>query len=71
MEIKAVASKRSVAGKHLGTECALINKNFITFDQAVREFAYLIDVEGIGWSVRVPYLLRSGRVLLYVERGAR
>ena len=29
---------------------------------------YIIDIEGYGFSVRVPYVLRSGRVLVHVGR---
>ncbi len=33
-----------------------------------RDFAYLLDIGGIGYSARLKYLLYSGRPIFYVER---
>jgi len=41
----------------------------ISMQDQVRRWACLVDLPGIGFSGRLPYLLHSGRPLLLVERG--
>ena len=44
------------------------NKVYMTIPDLVKRYAVLIDVEGVGFSARVKYLLWSHRPLLLVER---
>jgi hypothetical protein len=44
------------------------SSQFITLDESIRRWSWLIDVEGRGYSGRVKLLLASGRPLILVDR---
>lgn len=46
----------------------LTSKRFVSLDDQVRRWKYLIDVEGCGWSARLKTFLWSGRVAFLAER---
>lgn len=55
--------------KHFPAEKFMTNSSeYISIPQLVRDFAFLIDIQGQGYSGRTKYLLYSNRPLFYVER---
>lgn len=43
-------------------------KNYMTLNEQVENWEYLLDIEGWGWSARVPILLSSPRIVFMQER---
>lgn len=41
---------------------------FMTLDQQVKKWRYLIDVTGLGWTDRTKFFFFSNRVLFYIKR---
>ncbi len=41
---------------------------YVSLPQLVRKYEFVLDIEGIGYSGRLKYLLFSNRCLFYVER---
>lgn len=41
---------------------------FMTLPEQIKEWQYILDVRGGGFSARLPLLLRSGRLVFYQER---
>ena len=46
----------------------LTSHKFMTLEQQVRKWKYLIDVEGCGWSARFKTFLWSRRIIFMVDR---
>lgn len=44
------------------------NASCLDMEEQARRTSCLLDVQGLGFSARVPLLLHAGRTLLYVER---
>lgn len=44
------------------------SSEFITLEESIRRWSWLVDVEGRGYSARVKLLLASGRPLILVDR---
>ena len=42
--------------------------NFLTLEQQVMKWKYLLDIEGAGWSARFKLLLWSGRPVFLIDR---
>jgi len=42
--------------------------NFLTLEQQVKKWKYLLDIEGAGWSARFKLLMWSGRPVFLVDR---
>lgn len=42
--------------------------NFMTLEQQIKQWKYLLDIEGNGWSARMKLLMWSGRPIFLVER---
>jgi hypothetical protein len=60
-DIQSVAWNRSNPDR-------LTSNNFVSFEDGVRKWRYLIDVEGRGWSARLKLYLFSKRVLFIQDR---
>ena len=43
-------------------------KTYLTFQEQINRWKYLLDCEGVGWSARLKVLLCSPRIVFFVER---
>ncbi len=41
---------------------------YLSLPQQIQRWKYLLDIEGVGWSARLPLLLSSPRIVFIVER---
>lgn len=41
---------------------------FMTFDEQVKRWRYLIDISGLGWADRTKFFFFSNRVVFYIKR---
>jgi len=46
----------------------VLTPGFMTYQQQINKWKYLIDMEGHGWSARLKVLLSSPRIVFMVER---
>ncbi|MCP1659286.1 glycosyltransferase family 90 protein [Neisseria perflava] len=63
----AKRNKQKILAMTTGVSAVLESKNYVTLPDHAR-YKYLIDIEGVGYSGRIPFLLATQRLLFLQER---
>lgn len=58
---------RSNIWDRINTDC-IIGGQYLNYEEQIKKWKYLIDVEGVGYSGRLKYLLSSKRIVFIVSR---